>query len=757
MHGKSWFSKYFFSYLTIGIIPILLGIVFYYTSIPALEGEIERSHMAALDQAGKDIDYITGEMRNIALHFSGLYESLPDNQVITIKETDFSTDALFNQQIKYYEEALNFPVTLALYFRGEAWLYTSNGKTPYSDFETDLRAEGNLTMSRFFTRISSTRTVTSLRFSQAPLVQNPVNTGMAYLYPLPYQDIMPRATLCFIYDSSSIKEIMENYLGDLRGDIYLFNEMLVPLFNYNMISLPADFSRTLSSVRGVGVQGRRISGNQYILSRSVSGNTGLSLVYVMQEREFFSRIQNIKLIIFFSVVFLELMVILFAIAMSRRNYRPIRSLLNNIGGQGLKNESFVEGNEFDLILSRVNTIEETNQELNYALDRQRPMVAYSCLRSLLSGEYNTIDEMDYYLKYADIDLYNPWFFVLIIRPSSLTKPSNDKTAMSSRIRMIQTVIEANNFEQCRLYSLELIPEQQVAVIVNSAQRWFGGEDIRLFLIRLLDEKSKANFDMDLKICSGRIYDNPEKIQASYLEAKTIMADYIFKPNNILLFEEMLNHGTSGFNFPVIEQSLYIQSVKQANIAAALKAVDDMIDKAAEAGPLTQCLCFDIINTMIKVSGELKNIITLNSLKDFTNFQDLEQFRLMARSITEEICRKSMELGSEKTSRLKLSIINYVNENFCSVQFSLQEVADHFGLGPTYLSRFFRQETGNTFIDYVSMLRLDKVKEYLVTTDKQIKEIVLDVGYMDTASFVRKFRAKEGITPGQYRERMKDLA
>jgi YesN/AraC family two-component response regulator len=158
---------------------------------------------------------------------------------------------------------------------------------------------------------------------------------------------------------------------------------------------------------------------------------------------------------------------------------------------------------------------------------------------------------------------------------------------------------------------------------------------------------------------------------------------------------------------------------------------------------------------MKAAGDLKSEVPLSVLKALTGFTNLEEFRISARELTKSICQKSGELRKEKDSRLKSAIISYVQEHFCSAQFSLQEAADHFGLGATYLSRFFKQETGSNFVDYVSMLRLDKVKEYLINTDKQVKEIAYNVGYIDTASFVRKFRAHEGITPGQYRDRMRD--
>ncbi|MCL2320110.1 MAG: AraC family transcriptional regulator [Treponema sp.] len=762
----SWFSKYFWSYLIIGVVPILFGVIFYYTSIPTLEREVERSHFTALDQARREMEYIAGEMKNTALHFSGYLESFPGAPLMKSGEGLSAADkSVLSQRIKTYEETLNFPVNIVLFFRGGTLLYTSQGVVSYRNFEEDIRADGDLTMSSFYTRINSIHTSTSLRFSRFPFTDSGNATGMAYLYPLPYLDVMPRATLCFVFRSTGISNIIENYLGNINADIFLFNEMLAPLYINNELGLPANFYSTLSSLKGVGVQERKINGAIYTVMRSVSENSGITLVSVMKESDFYVRIRPTKYIIFISVGLLELIVLIFAIVMSRRNYEPIRNLLDHIGGSSWKYEKSGQETEFDFIRNKVNTIEETNLELSHALDRQRPMVAYSCLRSLLSGEYNTIDELDYYLKYANIDLSWPWFFVMIITPVGMssagtdreTKPGFDeKHIMGSQIQLL-LASSAKDLGTSRLYTTELIPEQQVAVIVNAAETRAGDEDIRRYIAQYLVNAIRENYQMEVRVSAGRICDSTVKIQTSFLEARAVMSDYLSSRGNIILFEEMAGDAPGSYRYRVIEQSLYIQSVKQANTETALRAVDLMADKAAEAGaaPVTQCLCFDIINTMMKAAGELKTEIPIKKLKALTGFADLEQFRLMARDLTIDICKQSMEMRKEKDSSLKDKIITHVNEQFCNAQFSLLTAADHFGLGATYLSRFFKQETGYNFVDYVSMLRLDRVKELLVSTDKQIKEIVFDVGYRDTASFVRKFRAKEGITPGQYRERMRE--
>jgi two-component system response regulator YesN len=46
--------------------------------------------------------------------------------------------------------------------------------------------------------------------------------------------------------------------------------------------------------------------------------------------------------------------------------------------------------------------------------------------------------------------------------------------------------------------------------------------------------------------------------------------------------------------------------------------------------------------------------------------------------------------------------------------------------------------------------MDSIKELLANTDKPVKDIISEIGYMDNASFTRKFKREEGITPGQYR-------
>ena len=99
------------------------------------------------------------------------------------------------------------------------------------------------------------------------------------------------------------------------------------------------------------------------------------------------------------------------------------------------------------------------------------------------------------------------------------------------------------------------------------------------------------------------------------------------------------------------------------------------------------------------------------------------------------------------------VMLYIDRHY-SERITLEMLAEHSHISRSYLTRRFRQYTGETVINYVNRLRVQYAREMLVGTDKNIAEIAWDVGFESPKYFHRIFRKQTGESPAGFRRRNK---
>ena len=135
-------------------------------------------------------------------------------------------------------------------------------------------------------------------------------------------------------------------------------------------------------------------------------------------------------------------------------------------------------------------------------------------------------------------------------------------------------------------------------------------------------------------------------------------------------------------------------------------------------------------------------------------QDIQEgsFRYHTQSIQcywEGVCeyvRQMQDVGG----RLRL----LMKENYQRASFSLSELAEQMGMSVTYMSRLFKKEIGKNFQDMLVELRIQKARKLLENSSMKQHQIAMQAGFEDERYFGQVFRKHCGMTPGQYRERMK---
>lgn len=110
---------------------------------------------------------------------------------------------------------------------------------------------------------------------------------------------------------------------------------------------------------------------------------------------------------------------------------------------------------------------------------------------------------------------------------------------------------------------------------------------------------------------------------------------------------------------------------------------------------------------------------------------------------------AVRLADEQTIDRTNRAVDYIFSHYAR-ELSLEEVAEHMGMKPTYFSRVFKQATGRSFVEFVNRLRISKSCELLVDGRKHVTDVCFESGFNNISNFNRRFQQLKGMTPSHYR-------
>jgi len=124
------------------------------------------------------------------------------------------------------------------------------------------------------------------------------------------------------------------------------------------------------------------------------------------------------------------------------------------------------------------------------------------------------------------------------------------------------------------------------------------------------------------------------------------------------------------------------------------------------------------------------------------------FRWLRDRLESLLVRTTERRGTAKHAAVRKAL-DYLEARF-GQDVSLQELAEHVGLNPTYFSLLFKEEMGTTYIKHLTALRMERAKAML-RSGMRVGEVSEKVGYLNYRHFTEIFKKLVGMTPGQYRD------
>lgn len=229
--------------------------------------------------------------------------------------------------------------------------------------------------------------------------------------------------------------------------------------------------------------------------------------------------------------------------------------------------------------------------------------------------------------------------------------------------------------------------------------------------------------------------------------------------DVLCYSE-IDEADSIYNYSYEAENRLKNLIGIGNTEDAISALYALFRENTEhrkiSNEVLQCLKFSVLNAILQqVEQDEEFIKTINPVQRLSKVYKKGDIISILENILQEVCMY-INNKNEKEEQLQFGrkIKEYIQQNYISKSLNVNEIGNVFNMTPYYISKKFRDETGESLLECINSIRIEKAKILLKEGNKTIEQITDEVGYTSSVTFNRLFRKREGMSPGEYKKKAK---
>lgn len=764
---KSILYTWLQSYALVLFIPVVMMGIAYMQTHRVIEEEINRANFSLLTQLREQIDSQiehVHRMRDVIAFNTHVRKFLfaprelnTDHRVAMVQAfADFrlysSTNRYVNHFYIYFANG-DFILTDRSYYSPEVYyqMYLEGSGIAYDEWRSFLD-----------------RQYRGVFMNGEELGMEPGSGSLMLAQSLPIENPASKlATLVIHMNKEHLETSLRNIQTYNEGNAYIMNDTNQIMASVERIAPASPLAWQPAGDYGT-FQGKNGDG-QLIVSYIRSSLVNWTYVYTLPSDVYQEKVEYVRNLSILMVVIAIILGAATAIYGARRNYNPIHRLMNMLSLKFRLRPS-PSDNEMNYIEATLEQTLEQNVEMNRVIEQQNTFLRSNLIVRLLKGRLEANFPLEEALAEYRLDLEAGQCAVMLFYIEDFSGLFREEELDPEKNLRFVHLIMSNIIEELagrehRGWMTEV--DEMLACLVNF-ESGADSEEAKASLLRLLEEARsiiEQRFRIVFTAAISAVHPSIAAIPDAYRQAVEAMEYRMLMGTGATIDYERIQEQGAGYAYPLEMEQQLINQVKSGDYDKAKAIMDNVIESNLHGGGLSvglaRCFMFDMISTMMKASMEAASVHpelyedNCRAVQAILQEQTIGEMRQRMDMFLHSVCTHVDSRKKSRNVRLKEDLLRYISSHYMNPNVSVATISEHFDLHPSYLSRFFKDQTGDSLSDYLNRYRISEAKRMLLADDAVIKNVGEAVGIYSVSTFIRLFKKYEGVTPGVYREMNKD--
>ncbi|MBU3111242.1 response regulator transcription factor [Clostridium lacusfryxellense] len=264
-----------------------------------------------------------------------------------------------------------------------------------------------------------------------------------------------------------------------------------------------------------------------------------------------------------------------------------------------------------------------------------------------------------------------------------------------------------------------------------------------FVINLLGINVKSNYVVGI----SKNHTSIQTIKEAYFQSNETFRHRILSPKTILHYE-LIEKRNKKFTIDVNKINSIINMISSGRIDEIFKNIDELFNEKY-VDELNVEYFIELSKLLKRKIFEIDNTFKIYSINGYPSIYEYISH------LKECIFIVDQQLVNSRNTSANLAIkksVEYINKNF-SKDINLTIISNEVSLNYTYFCEQFKLYIGETFINYLKKIRVEKAIELLLNNSEyKVYEIANMVGYKDAKQFAKTFRKITGLSPIEYKHK-----